>query len=292
MDKPNCVINPKTNRAVKADSKLGKQILASQKKNVKKEPNQMYKKAIGPSVEDIPRILRKTNAFGIVETNKKIDDTKKSKIVDNMFWRKKLPTKEEINKMNSETLIMNMMDLLGNINAYVKLNVKLDKDDEANFKALYPTIELLIDQIDKLNINVKESKILYTSPEYERYQKYYNKYLKLRKKITGQSENKKIETETYDKLNIYPKKSSKPDYTKEGYFEDKIDLYNFLKSLVNLKPEVKNLYKKHKLDISTFIKKIHEMDKRIPPTSLLLEKLDYEWIDEFFKIFGSPPRRG
>jgi len=151
MDKPNCVINPKTNRAVKADSKLGKQILASQKKNVKKESNQMYKKPIGP-------------------------------------------------------------------------------------------------------VKPKELNQMYKKP-------------------------------------IYPKKSLKPDYTKEGYFEDKIDLYNFLKSLVNLKPEVKNLYKKHKLDISTFIKKIHEMDKRIPPTSLLLEKLDYEWIDEFFKIFGPPPRK-
>ena len=47
MDKPTCVINSKTKRAVKADSKLGKQILASQK-NVKKEPNTMYKKPIGP----------------------------------------------------------------------------------------------------------------------------------------------------------------------------------------------------------------------------------------------------
>lgn len=47
MDKPHCIINPKTNRAVKIDSRLGKQILASQK-NVKKEPNKMYKKPIGP----------------------------------------------------------------------------------------------------------------------------------------------------------------------------------------------------------------------------------------------------
>lgn len=47
MDKATCVINPKTKRAVKADSRLGKQILASQK-NVKKEPNTMYKKPIGP----------------------------------------------------------------------------------------------------------------------------------------------------------------------------------------------------------------------------------------------------
>ena len=35
MDKPTCVINPKTKRAVKADSKLGKQILGG---NFKKEP--------------------------------------------------------------------------------------------------------------------------------------------------------------------------------------------------------------------------------------------------------------
>ena len=47
MENPKCVINPKSGRAVRTDSKLGKQILASQK-NVKKEPNTMYKKPIGP----------------------------------------------------------------------------------------------------------------------------------------------------------------------------------------------------------------------------------------------------
>jgi hypothetical protein len=47
MDKPHCIINPKTNRAVKIDSRLGKQILASQK-NVKKEPHTPHKKPIGP----------------------------------------------------------------------------------------------------------------------------------------------------------------------------------------------------------------------------------------------------
>jgi len=47
MDKQHCIINPKTNRAVKIDSKLGKQILASQK-DVKKEPHTQYKKPIGP----------------------------------------------------------------------------------------------------------------------------------------------------------------------------------------------------------------------------------------------------
>lgn len=51
MDKPKCVINPKSGRAVKADSRLGKQILAG---NVKKEPHKMYKKQIGPVKPKIP----------------------------------------------------------------------------------------------------------------------------------------------------------------------------------------------------------------------------------------------
>jgi len=210
MDKQHCIINPKTNRAVKIDSKLGKQILASQK-DVKKEPHTQYKKAIGPKVENIPRILRKTNYTGTAQTNKILDtqykaittkkadgsismqravDTKKSEMKDNMFWRKNLSTKEEINKMSPKTLIMNIMELLGNIDAHVKLNVKLDKDDEANFNALYPTIELLLDQIDKLNVNAED----FTSSKYEQYKKNYNKYMKLRKKIKGQEIKKLKET--------------------------------------------------------------------------------------------------
>lgn len=329
MDKPKCVINPKTKRAVKADSKLGRQILAEQnktahtqyknandvrpnrkdfekKKELEKKANTMYKKPIGPKVENIPPILKK-NYYG---TNKKLDieyknittknkdggktmtrvvDNKKSKIVDDMFWRNKLPTKEKINIMSPKYLIMNMMELLGKIDSYIKLNVKLEKDDEANFNALYPTIEMLLDQIDKLNVNSEE---LLTKPQYETYQKYYNKYMRLRKKIKGQAENLYEERQTvYNKPNIYPKKSSKPDYTKEGYFEDKDKLYNFLLSLVNLKPELKDLYKKHRLDISTFVEKLHKMDKRIPPTPLLIEKIDQKWDDEFLKIFGNKRRR-
>ena len=329
MDNPKCVINPITKRAVKADSKLGKQILAKQnktantqykkaddvrpnrkdydkKKELEKKPNTMYKKAIGPKVENIPPILKK-NYYGTNKTldvqykdistknkdgsviMKKVVDNEKSKMVDVMFWRYELPTKEEINVMRPKYLIMNMMEFLGRIDAYIKLNVKLEKDDEANFNALYPTIEMLLDQIDKLSVNAEE---FLTKPQYETYKKYNNKYMKLRKKIKGQKENLYEEREAvYNKPNIYPRKTSKPDYTKEGYFEYKNDFYNFLSSLVNLKPEVKDLYQKHKLDIATFVEKLHKMDKRIPPTTLLIERLDYHWVYEFFKIFGNKRRR-
>jgi len=47
MNTPECVINPKSGRAVKTSGKLGKQILASQKDG-KKEPHTQYKKPIGP----------------------------------------------------------------------------------------------------------------------------------------------------------------------------------------------------------------------------------------------------
>lgn len=313
MENPKCVINPKTKRAVKADSKLGKQILESKKEvkpEPKKEPNTMYKKPIGPKVENIPPILKKTYNSGDSQTNKKLDveyknivtknkdgsmnikrvvDKRKSKVIDNLFWRKELPTKEQINKMSPKNLIMNMMKYLNDIHAYIKLNVKLEKDDEANFNALYPTIEMFIDQIDKLNINPDE---LLTNPQYETYQKYIRKYMRLRKIIKGQKDNIYEERPTeYNKLNKYPSKYSKPNYTKDGYFENKRDLYNFLKSLVDLNPEVKKLYSKYRLDISTFLEKLNEIDKRIPPKTLLIEKIDYRWVDEFIKIFGNVRRR-
>lgn len=56
METPKCVINPKTGRAVRADSKLGKQILAG---NVKKEPHTMYKKPIGPVKPKEPHTMYK-----------------------------------------------------------------------------------------------------------------------------------------------------------------------------------------------------------------------------------------
>lgn len=57
MDKPACVINPKTGRAVKSDSKLGKQILAGKVKKEPKEPNTMYKKSsdVKPNREDFKK---------------------------------------------------------------------------------------------------------------------------------------------------------------------------------------------------------------------------------------------
>ena len=309
-----CVINPKTGRAVVVKGKIGRQVLKNQAaqpvkaktapKPKPKEPNTMYKKPIGPKVEDIPRILKNKDSNKKLDvdyktittknkdggiTMKRVVDNKKSKIVDNMFWRKKLETKEEINKMNPKTLIMNMMDYLGNIDSYLKLNVKLDRDDEANFNALYPTIELFLDQIDKLNVDAKD---ILTNEGYKTYEKYYNKYIKLRKIIKGQKENIYEERPTeYNKANIYPKKSLKPDYTKDGYFQNKHDFYNFLKSLVNLKPELKDLYRKHRLDITTFVEKLNKMDKRIPPKPSLIEKLDRNWDDEFVKIFIQPRRR-
>ena len=44
MDKPECVINPKSGRAVKTSGKLGQKILQEQQ-NAEKTPHPMYKSA-------------------------------------------------------------------------------------------------------------------------------------------------------------------------------------------------------------------------------------------------------
>jgi len=80
MDKQHCIINPKTNRAVKIDSKLGKQILASQK-DVKKEPHTQYKKPIGPVklVKTVKPTIKKT-----ITDNGNMDIVKFEKILEDL----------------------------------------------------------------------------------------------------------------------------------------------------------------------------------------------------------------
>jgi len=197
-----CVINPKTGRAVVVKGKIGRQVLKNQAaqpvkaktapKPKPKEPNTMYKKPIGPvkpkkvntmydkpigpKVQDIPFILLKDPTYPY---NKKEDF--KGEIIDDPYWRKKLPTKEEIESFNSNKLTSTLKSLLQDI-SIIKLN-KLDRYDEANFKALHPTIELLLNQMDKYKMSLKNYTNRYVYPEIENY---YKRYMKLRKKITGQ----------------------------------------------------------------------------------------------------------
>jgi hypothetical protein len=162
-----CVINPKTGRAVVAKGKIGRQVLKKQvtqpvkaktaPKPKPKEPNTMYDKPIGPKVQDIPKILL------------------------NKPFNKELPTKEEIESFNSNKLTSTLKSLLRDI-SIIKLN-KLDRYDEANFKALHPTIELLLNQMDKYKMSLKNHTNKYAYPEVENF---YKRYMKLRKKITGQ----------------------------------------------------------------------------------------------------------
>ena len=58
MTDPNCVINPKTGRAVKTSGKLGQKILKEQQ-NVNKTPHTMYKKPIGPVKPKEPHTMYK-----------------------------------------------------------------------------------------------------------------------------------------------------------------------------------------------------------------------------------------
>lgn len=233
MDKKNCVINPKTGRAVKADSKIGKMILGIKaqpkkaepkkaepkkveaKKNVPhtmykdakavhpnradfekkkelekaKEPYTKYKNPIGVKIKDVPPILVKGKHKNFEPDYKnvytyrtdgmtmgRIIDYEKSKWVDNPFWRNKLPTPNEIEKGNDIYIKEKLKDFLGLIDIYLKLNTKLENDDIANFRALSPTIDLLIKQKDL-------RKIIFDDFLEKSAVKDLNKYLKLKKKI-------------------------------------------------------------------------------------------------------------
>jgi hypothetical protein len=298
-----CVINPASGRAVKTTSKIGQKILKqSAKEDVK--VNTMYKKPIGPYVENIPRILKTSDSNkkykNLIFNKDGTINTKKTEIIDNPFWRGQLPTQKEIENMGAKTLIENMKEYLGRIHIYIKLNVKLEKEDEANFNALYPTIELYLKQMDKLKLYGPNIEKLI--PTYGVFEKYYNKYMKLRKKIKGEkivSLYQEDPTE-YNKANIFPLQSSKPNYTKEGYFENVRDLRVFLKALIELKPELKKVYFNHnilfnrdieKFNLSSFVKILHNIDKRIPPTIEKMEKLYSGYKSLIAQIFGYQERR-
>lgn len=274
-----------------------------------KEPNQMYKQPIGPKVEQIPSMLREYKLIGggsksnkEVESGyktittkrgdgsinmKRVIDPKKSKIVDVYNWR--LPMLDFTHKYNNYELTENFKMWLNKIDSHLTLNRKLDDDDIANFNSIYKYVDELVFKLqDRMKNDYTIKEVFET--------KLFRKYLKLRKKITGEVNNNlniPADPEVYNKPNIYPSKNIKPDYTKDGYFEDLKDLENYLKSLVNLKPELKELYKKHKLDMALFVEKLNKIDKRIPPTVKLFNSLYGEpmGIDTVVENFKTKPIR-
>jgi TPP-dependent indolepyruvate ferredoxin oxidoreductase alpha subunit len=75
MDKKDCVINPKTNRAVKADSKIGKMILGvkteAKKAQPKKEPvKKVEAKKAQPKKEPVKKVEAKKEPVKKVEAKK------------------------------------------------------------------------------------------------------------------------------------------------------------------------------------------------------------------------------
>lgn len=329
--KKDCHINPLTGRAIKTSGATYKKLMEKEKKattiqasiqskkaqsnlNEKKEavnklkavvkrtttkkpdvakpkkPNQMYKDPIGPKVQQIPDMLKKIGAI----SNKKLDKVVNlgvwsDAIVDVKNWR--LPMLDFTKKYNNYDLIENFNMWLNKIDAHLRLNKKLDDDDIANFNSIYKyTDELIFLLQDRMKNDDTIKEVFKT--------KLFRKYLKLRKKITGEVNDKlniPADPEVYNKPNIFPSKNIKPDYTKDGYFEDLKDLENYLKSLVNLKPELKELYKKHKLDMAVFVEKLNNIDKRIPPTvKLFNSSYGYKGIEALVEIFQTqkPIRRG
>ena len=253
----------------------------------------MYKHPIGPKVQEIPHMLRKLTSSG-AKSNKELKDVvnlgKWSKeIKDSYDW--KLPMLDFTQKHNNKELIYNFNMWINKIDIHLTLNRKLDDDDIANFNSIYKYIDKLIFLLQDRMKNDNSIREVFET-------KLFSKYLKLRKKITGEVNDKlniPDEPKIYNKPNIFPNKNIKPDYTKDGYFEDISDLENYFKSLVNLKPELKDLYNKHKLDIGVFVEKLNKIDKRIPPTIALFNKLyESKGINILVEIFKTkqPIRRG
>jgi hypothetical protein len=224
MNTPSCVVNPITGRAVKANGKIGKMILAEKSKpktkptdkpkvntmykdanavrpnradfekkkelEKNKEPYTKYKNPIGVKIKDIPKILVKKNNKSIERGYKtiynykkdgsmsmsRLVDYEKSKVVDNDDWRDVLLTPEEIKKISNKGIKINLKKYLDNIDSYLKLNTKLEKEDIANFNALSPSIELLLNEM-------KLRKIEFDSWIEKDNIKRLNKYLKLKNKI-------------------------------------------------------------------------------------------------------------
>ena len=155
MDKPHCVINPKTNRAVKATSALGKKLLkdlengnksvveaqkpvakkrVAKKTEVKKpevkktQPHTMYKQPIGPKVQEIPHMLRELTYFGGAKQNKEsyIPGFHNKPIIrDNFGW--KLPMLDfQITTHSNKRVIENFDMWLKKIDIHLTLNRKLE----------------------------------------------------------------------------------------------------------------------------------------------------------------------
>jgi hypothetical protein len=139
MDKVDCVLNPITGRAVKANGRIGKKILASQK-NESKKPHTMYKKSedVRPNKKDYENKIRLINDWydltlqqrnnhrkDIIEKYEKELDEIKSKTT------KKTPTgKQSGIDRNREWTIRTIIGV-------GKMNFK-DEEEEYKFINKYP----------------------------------------------------------------------------------------------------------------------------------------------------------
>jgi len=113
METPKCVINPKSGRAVRTDSKLGKQILAG---NVKKEANTQYKKPIGP-VKPKEANTQYKKAIGPVKP--KEANTQYKSANDVRPNRKDFEKKKELQKNeNNESLVDKIVNEMKDFNEY------------------------------------------------------------------------------------------------------------------------------------------------------------------------------
>jgi len=186
MNTPECVINPKSGRAVKTSGKLGKQILASQKDG-KKEPHTQYKKPIGPvkpkeaytqykSANDVrpnrkdfekKKELEKNGNISIKEYKQKIEDfieyfsieKMKKKIKFGSHTNDALQLHNDYNKLYKELVDLEKKLMMGNNGLYdstILNNFKKDNKD---------LIKIFENKTKKINVNRKIQSIILKMPQ-------------------------------------------------------------------------------------------------------------------------------
>ena len=87
MDKPECVINPKSGRAVKTSGKLGQKILKKNNRMQKKTPHTMCKSAsdVGPNRKDFEKQKELENVKETKTADKPLEENIKPDPVDSIY---------------------------------------------------------------------------------------------------------------------------------------------------------------------------------------------------------------
>ncbi len=236
MENPHCIINPKTNRAVKIDSKLGKQILASQK-NVKKEPHTQYKKPIGPVKPKEPHTQYK-KPIGPIKPKPKPPIKKTIADNGNMDIVKFENILEDLVKKNPNLLAksVDIMYLFGfdpKPSKFMKKLHNLDNRIPDTFQAVGK-----IYNNDTMKMERAFERIFLTEAEKNKVRKgWVNPRYQKTKEAKTEVKPKEANTQYKEPWKVGPNKFTKKNYEKKMH-EDKMKIHRDRRDTQNLKESI------------------------------------------------------